>query len=251
MAVLCKKVVSGQTHEVRSAGNSLRLYTDGVFHSQYNPDRPVGGNLWDLLLLPSFYLPSDAMKRILVLGVGGGTVMRQLKYFYPQCHITGVDINKIHLQFARQYFGVKGRGYSLLQADAIDWIQQYDGPAFDYIVDDLYGEAGNEPVRAVEPTAGWMRLLGDNMNKEGMLVMNHTTFREFRASSWFTSTSVQRRFPRAARLSMSQYDNVMGIFSKRQLNRRRLLAGIEQATPARDRRALLRLNYTLRLLKYV
>jgi len=56
---------------VRSAGYSLRLYTDGVFHTQYNPGNPLTGHIWDLLMLPAFFYEPDTIKRVLVLGVGG------------------------------------------------------------------------------------------------------------------------------------------------------------------------------------
>ncbi len=251
MAVIWKKVVNGQSHEVRTAGSSLRLYTDDVFHSQYNPNKPVGSNLWDLLLLPSFYIPKEGVNQVLVLGVGGGTILRQLNHFYPSCHITGIDINKTHLQVARQFFGVKGKHYSLIHDDAIKWLRKYQGEPFDYIIEDLYGEEEGEPVRAIEPTAGWMKLLGKNLTKDGVLVMNYTTFRELKSSAWFTSPVIQRRFPHAARLNMSQYDNVMGVFSRRHLMRSKLMAGIDQMTVDKERRALARLDYTLRLLKHV
>ena len=52
MALLWERRVEGTLYQVRSAGRTRRLYTNGVFHSQYNPVRPVTGSVWDLLLLP-------------------------------------------------------------------------------------------------------------------------------------------------------------------------------------------------------
>ena len=71
MAVLFEKVANGRVYQVRSAGNSRRLYTDGVFHSQYNPNHIITGSVWDLLFLPSQFYAKGALKRVLVLGVGG------------------------------------------------------------------------------------------------------------------------------------------------------------------------------------
>lgn len=59
MAIVWSRQLSGVHYEVRSAGNSLRLYTDGVFHSQYNPCRLITGHVWDLLMLPAFFLSSE------------------------------------------------------------------------------------------------------------------------------------------------------------------------------------------------
>ncbi|WP_455217906.1 hypothetical protein, partial [Kaarinaea lacus] len=84
MAIVWHKKISGTCYEVRKAGNSIRLYTDGVFHSQYNPHRPVTGSVWDLLMLPAFFTNIDKISRVLVLGVGGGSVIQLLhRYVKP------------------------------------------------------------------------------------------------------------------------------------------------------------------------
>ena len=62
MAVLFEKVANGRVYQVRSAGNSRRLYTDGVFHSQYNPNHIITGSVWDLLFLPSQFYVKGANK---------------------------------------------------------------------------------------------------------------------------------------------------------------------------------------------
>ena len=104
MAILWQKQQAGVLYEVRIAGNSRRLYTDGVFHSQYNPNTPVTGSVWDLLMLPAFFYPPNTIKRILVLGVGGGTIIQLLKRFVNPETITGVELNPVHLYVAKRFF---------------------------------------------------------------------------------------------------------------------------------------------------
>ena len=101
MALLWHKQDGNTRYEVRSAGNTRRLYTNGVFHSQYNSTQPVTGSVWDLLLLPAFFLPASSLKRVLVLGVGGGAVIRQLNHFLQPEQIVGVELNPVHLEVAR------------------------------------------------------------------------------------------------------------------------------------------------------
>ncbi len=69
MALLYLKQEDNTRYEVRSAGASLRLYSNGVMHSQYNKNNPINGAIWDLLLLPGFFALTPP-KRILVLGLG-------------------------------------------------------------------------------------------------------------------------------------------------------------------------------------
>ncbi|MEJ2060857.1 MAG: class I SAM-dependent methyltransferase, partial [Gammaproteobacteria bacterium] len=101
MAVLWEKRSGGRHYEVRGAGATRRLYTDGVFHSQFSPRRPLTGSIWDLLLLPAYFHDPSDIRRVLVLGVGGGTVIRQFQHFIaPEC-IEGVELNPVHLTVAR------------------------------------------------------------------------------------------------------------------------------------------------------
>ena len=76
MAVIWSKTTKDTHFEVRRAGRSVRLYSNGVFHSQYNPANPISGTVWDLLLLPAFFRPTGTIRRALVRKgyiVRGGT----------------------------------------------------------------------------------------------------------------------------------------------------------------------------------
>ncbi|HEY7883722.1 MAG TPA: class I SAM-dependent methyltransferase, partial [Cellvibrionaceae bacterium] len=96
----------GRCYQVRRAGQSIRLYTDGVFHSQYHPQRLQESSLWDLLWLPvTAKIEVTVYPRILVLGVGGGAVMGKLRRLYPKALLVGVDLNPMHLRIARDFFG--------------------------------------------------------------------------------------------------------------------------------------------------
>ena len=49
MAIVWQDTRDGTHYQVRTAGKTLRLYTDGVLHSQYNPVKRLTGSVWDLL----------------------------------------------------------------------------------------------------------------------------------------------------------------------------------------------------------
>ena len=150
MAILFEQTRNGRCYQVRSAGRTRRLYTDGVFHSQYNPGHGVTGSVWDLLFLPSQFYEPGQLKRVLVLGVGGGAVIHMLNRYVAPDAIVGVELSELHLQLARRYFGLDYANVQLLQADAVRWMLEYEGPPFDLIIDDLYFEEGGEPQRPVQ-----------------------------------------------------------------------------------------------------
>ncbi len=190
MAVIWRKQVLDGAHktlyEVRRHGHSRRLYTDGVFHSQYNPNCPVSGSVWDLLLLPAFFHSMGSLQRVLVLGVGGGAVIKQLQYFIRPSLIVGVEINPIHLQVARQFFSVKGNDIALIRADAIEWVKHYRGPAFDLIIDDLFFEQDGQPGRAVDVNRSWAEMLLQSLSPSGSIVTNFDTPQAMHDSYWLS-----------------------------------------------------------------
>ena len=140
MAIVWQKTINGTHYAVKAAGNSRRLYSDGVFHSQYNSARPITGTLWDLLMLLAFFYTPGTIKRVLVLGLGGGTVVHQLLHFVGPEHILCVELNPVHIIIAQRFFGITQKNAEVHQADAKLWLERYQGPRFDMIIDDLFGQ---------------------------------------------------------------------------------------------------------------
>jgi len=215
MTILWQKEIAGSRYEVRQAGQTRRLYTDGVFHSQYNPRQPVSGSLWDLLLVPAFFYPPQSIKRILVLGVGGGAVMQQFQHFLKPKQIIGVDLNPHHLYIARRFFSVTQENVQLQLADAISWVRNYEGEPFDMIVDDLFGEQDQQPVRAVAADADWFQCLYKLLREEGLLVTNFVSRHEFKQCGYYTDKTTQNRFNSVFQFTAPQYENAIGAFLKK------------------------------------
>ena len=214
MAIIWQKQSGNTRYEVRSAGRTRRLYTNGVFHSQYNPKSALSGGIWDLLMLPIFFSDPQRIKRVLVLGVGGGTIIQQLKRYSGVKKIVGVELNPIHILVARKYFGVSKASAELHHADAVHWLKNYDGPPFDLIIDDLFGDQEGEPLRAVEASRSWMQLLAKNLTRDGILVMNFIGSGEIRRSAYVTSETINKKFKSAFQFTLPQYDNVIAAFLK-------------------------------------
>ena len=148
---------NGTTYEVRSRGGAVQLYTNGVFHSQWNPRQPFAGLVWDCLSLPALYRPASHPRRVLLLGVGGGTAIRQLFSLITIRSLQAIEIDPIHLTVARQWFRVELPGVELIEADAIDWVQNSNRTDYDLVIDDLYGHLDSRPVRARVLTDAWVQ----------------------------------------------------------------------------------------------
>lgn len=249
MAIIWQKIIKGSRYEVRKAGNSTRLYTDGVFHSQHNPGHPVTRGVWDLLMLPAFFQPPGTVRSVLVLGVGGGSVLHLLQRFVQPQKIIGIELNPVHLTVARRFFGIKKRMATLYQADAINWLQEYQGPPFDMIIDDLFGEDGGEGVRAAPLNAQWFKLLEKNLTRHGIAVINLISRKSLRESAYFTNQRIARLFPDAYSLTLPHFHNIVATFLKKESSGNSLRKHLHSIPGLNDRNGPDKLTFHIRSLK--
>jgi len=171
MAIIWQCDQAGKRYTVRQAGSSLRLYTSGAFHSQYNPRHLLTGAVWDLLTLPALFVESTP-RTILMLGVGGGTAIHQFNRLLAPRKITGIELDPVHIHVARQYFKACAANVELVEADAIRWLGA-NRRRFDVIVDDLFVDATHDPVRPGPVDAGWLSRLATRTGTRGIVIQNH------------------------------------------------------------------------------
>ena len=249
MALIWTKKVSGVCYEVRSAGKSIRLYTDGVFHSQYNSRQILTGHVWDLLMIPAFFLPEHSVKRVLVLGVGGGAVLHMLRYFISPDNITGVELNPVHLQVARRFFDLKHTSIKLIEADAICWLKDYQGEKFDIIIDDLFTEKDGEPVPVANANRAWFLSMLKHLTKQGLIVRNFISKDDLLESAGVSHSFINKKFTSIFQLSNSLNENFVGVYAKSALNSALLRKNLINVPELNVRLKTCRLNYRIRQLK--
>lgn len=80
-----------------------------------------------------------SIKRILVLGVAGGTVIHELHTLYPDASITGVDIDAVIIDVGKKYFGLgKLLKFHAVCQDAVEYISAGKREEFDCIIVDIF-----------------------------------------------------------------------------------------------------------------
>ncbi|MFV1983893.1 MAG: spermidine synthase [Thiohalomonadales bacterium] len=215
MSVVWQKVIDNVNYEVRQAGKTTRLYTNGVFHSQYRPNRQIIGGIWDLLVLPSFFYASNKLQSVLILGVGGGAVIHHLHRFHTPLNITGIELNPVHIDIALKYFKINEKLATIIEADAVQWLQNYNGSKFDIIIDDLFGEQDDEPVRAIDANKDWLNLLEKNLTNHGMLILNFISPGELKKCGFFQSREISNKFDSAFQFTLPAFENAIAAFIKK------------------------------------
>jgi spermidine synthase len=212
MAVLWHRKQGGTTYEVRSAGRSVRLYENGILHSQVHPERVFVGSVWDLLTLPALMMPTGSLKRVLMLGVGGGVVIHQLQRLLGPLDITGIELNPLHIKLAKRFFGLDASKATIVQAEAGQFVRDYDGPPFDLIVDDIFAEVDGEPARAIAADDEWCQLLLSRLSPQGALVTNFVSVKEFRSSALSSARVGQWPYASAYSFSTPFCDNIISAY---------------------------------------
>lgn len=248
MAIIFREYRDGVCYEVKNAGKTLRLYTDGVFHSQFHPDHLLTGSVWDLLMLPAFLKPADEIKRVLVLGVGGGAVIHQLNRFIAPERIVGIELNRNHIQIARKYFHLNQANVFLYEADAVEWVKAYRGPGFDMIIDDLFFSEQGEAKRVLPLDKVWFEHLADLLNPDGLMVVNCATPQELASSAYFHKPSVKRQFESAFRFSTPYCENAVGVFAKESYSLKAFNHNISKHVGLQKARKRVALRYAAKLL---
>jgi len=249
MALIWRKVIKEDTYEVRSAGNTVRLYSNGIFHSHYNPNHVLTKSIWDLLLLPALYLPYNQAKRVLVLGVGGGTVIKMLQRYLVPSQVIGIEINPVHITVARKYFHVTKNEATLIQADGVKWIKDYSGSKFDLIIDDMFGHVGGEFSRPVELNKDWFRLLHSHVSNSGLLVVNTTEKNVLKSCSNILDSKNNPLFPCVYQFEDPRCDNFVGAFFKKPHFKQELLDNIKKLPSKKIRNAFLNMEYKRKKLR--
>jgi predicted membrane-bound spermidine synthase len=216
MAIVWRQTIESNHYEVRSAGATLRLYRNGVNHSQWNPNRPLSGCIWDLIALPALYRPKGSIESVLMLGFGAGTVARKLRELVKPEHIVGIELDPIHLSIADGFFDCT-EGCELVAADAVEWVREEaaesDRVQFDMIIDDLYAEEEEMAVRCAPLDLEWCQSLAKLVKPGGMLVFNMIEPRKVPHLSPLTDVALREQFPYAKVFRMEGYENRIAAFS--------------------------------------
>lgn len=240
MALIYQKQIGDSHYEVRSAGASLRLYSNGVLHSQYNPNAPVGGTIWDLLLLPGFFKDTPP-KRILVLGLGGGTIVHLLKTFFPQSSLTCVELDQQHIHIAKQYFLIPNHQVNIIHGDAYEYLSN-TAETFDWIIDDVFQHVSGEPIRG-KSLQDIFPLYLYKLAKQGMLSANLIGIEQYKQMKSFAG-----QFSQGYQFNHPMYENRIICLSNTMCSTAQFRLNLKQFKVLDQSRKSCKLNYRLRKL---
>lgn len=160
--------INGQIKVVKLFGN-ISLSVDGLTQS--------GGllkNIWESGLKQLNNLTMKQCNNVLVLGVGGGTIIQLINKYFSTAKITGIEIDPIMIKLGKKYFGLNEySNLRIITADAIKWVNNNhsDLPSnrYDLIITDLY--KGRDIPKELNSEI-FLKNLKDLLNKNGLIIFN-------------------------------------------------------------------------------
>lgn len=136
---------------------------------------PLVESLWRTAL-KSIRLGKDKPLRILILGLGGGSLVKLLRRFTPASRITAVEIDPAIIRLVGKYFDLKKSGdLKIICADAFDFVKRPRSQQYDLILVDLY--LGKKIPHRLKD-AQFLKSLKKQLAKNGTLIINHLRSRE-------------------------------------------------------------------------
>ncbi|MBX3024765.1 methyltransferase domain-containing protein [bacterium] len=182
------------------------LFVDGSCASVWRPGRAITEGSWDLLAAPVLLVAGQA-PRVLLLGVGGGTVIRVIRALRPAAAVTAIDLDREVLAVARRAFALDRLGATIVCAEADAYLRSLPAPArFDVVIDDIYERAG----AAMRKPRGWpatLRRALARLRPGGVLVCNALDRRDARA----LARALRRP---ATALTHAEYHNCILLFGR-------------------------------------
>lgn len=159
-----KSPIHGPITFIKIKGNKA-LRAGGVTHS--------GGEIlpmWEEVL-NNIANNGSQITNCLLLGVGGGDVLKILKRQYPRAYVVGVEIDPVMVEIAQKEFGLSvDNNTEIIIEDAIKWTKENQTKKkFDIIVCDLY----IGPLNPIESrTKQYILNLKQMLSPDGVLVYN-------------------------------------------------------------------------------
>lgn len=118
------------SYSLEGAGSTVRLRADipGRPVLSTVPPDPSGGSYFDEMVLARAMADEAPPSRVLLLGLGGGTVARLSRDAWPEAEIHAVELDPTLVEHTRERFGLDGLGITVHLGDGRAWLRRLPGP---------------------------------------------------------------------------------------------------------------------------
>jgi len=111
---------------VRSLGFGTYIQVNNLTQS--------GGVVEDIWKETLKNIKKEKINNVLILGLGGGTIAKLIKKYWPESKITGIEIDPAMVELGTRYLGLGDSKTKIVIQDAYN----FDSSGFDLVVVDIY-----------------------------------------------------------------------------------------------------------------
>src|SRR3989338_4259578 len=127
--------INGKVSVIKSLAFGTYLQVSGLTQS--------GGIIVDIWskTLKKIKTQKSKVKNCLILGLGGGSLVKVVKKYWPEAKIVGVDIDPVMVDLGKKYLGLDKSDVNIYIEDAYDFLIQNSklkSKNYDLILVDLY-----------------------------------------------------------------------------------------------------------------
>ena len=194
MKVLEKRVspINGRITVARSLGLGTYIQVEGLTQSG-----GVVENIWKQTLRKvkskkEEGITRSAIKRCLILGLGGGTAAKVIRKLWPEAKITGVEIDPIMIELGKKYLGLDLDDIYIGDAEGVGKRLKVKGKRYDLILVDTY--LGDQFPAGFE-SESFLKLILRLLRPEGTAVFNRLYYGEKRPEAVKFGEKLKKVFP--------------------------------------------------------
>lgn len=174
------KPVSGLIYEKESPYQYLQivkrdsqynlLVNDGFgVQSIYDPNNILVESYYDYYSLLPFFQDTEEPKKVLLIGLGGGTISRQYLSFFKNISIDAVELDPEVVKAAKQFFDLADQKINIHIADGRSFLAQTKS-TYDLLVVDAYAQQIYIPFHLT--TQEFFQETKRHLKEQGILAMN-------------------------------------------------------------------------------
>lgn len=147
------------------------MYNEGIsFQSEWHPERILTGYYYDYYQTLPLLFDRDRDLNVLILGLAGGTISRQLYNFYgDRVRVDGVEIDKKVLDVAYTYFDLSQPNLSVYEDDGVVYLMRTN-KKYDIIIIDAYQNQYYIPWTMT--TIEFWKMVTEKLSPNGIVAMN-------------------------------------------------------------------------------
>ena len=214
-----RRSTTRQRVDVRLTRQGRELQIGGTLASYYRRGHAMTGGVWDGLAAPLAVLAPHRVRRVLILGLGGGSAARALRALAPEATIVGVESDRRVIKAARRWLDLDALGLEIVHGDALAFLER-DRRRFDLVLEDVFLAAEGSAWKPEWLPEPGLSMAVARLSRGGVLVSN--TIDE--TAAWVRA--YRRLFGRVLTLRLRDYENGIVVGGTFRLSARALRARI-------------------------